>query len=143
LPAQPLKWIKSEGREWVAEMILADTSIWVQMFRKATFKAELLQLVASDQLCIHPFIIAELACGSLPNRQKTLAYLDKLNTLPVVRVEEVRIMIEARALWAKGIGYTDAQLIAACLTVPGTQIWTIDRQLRTVAEEMNIRASIQ
>jgi predicted nucleic acid-binding protein len=51
-------------------MILADTSIWIEMFRKGRLKAELGNLITNDQLCIHPFLVAELACGALPDRQK-------------------------------------------------------------------------
>jgi predicted nucleic acid-binding protein len=123
-------------------MILADTSIWIEMFRKGGFKTELGNLIANDQLCIHPFVIAELACGSLPDRPKTLTYLDQLTTLPVVRLADLRIMIEARGLWAKGIGLTDPQLIASCLATPGTHIWTIDGPLGRMAESLGIRAKL-
>lgn len=123
-------------------MILADTSIWVDIFRQGTFKAEMTNLIANDQLCIHSFVIGELACGSLPDRQKTLSYLDRLNLLPIVRLADVRTMIEARGLWAKGIGLTGAQLIASCLATPGTQIWTIDAALGRVAESLAIRAKV-
>src|ERR1700722_20369983 len=60
-------------------MILVDTSIWVEMFRRGKFKAELATLVGNDQLCTHPFVVAELACGYLPDRQPTLLELDRLN----------------------------------------------------------------
>ena len=123
-------------------MILADTSIWIEMFRKGKFKAEMEELVATDQLCIHPFVIAELACGSLPDRQRTLSNLDKLTALPIVRLADVRVMIEARQLWAKGIGLTDAQLIASCLATPGTHLWTLDRPLGRVTEALGIRAAV-
>jgi hypothetical protein len=116
-------------------MILADTSIWIEMFRKGRFKARIGELIARDRLCIHPFVIAELACGTLPQRQKTLANLDELTALPVVNLTEVRFMIEARGLWAKGIGFTD-------LATPGTQIWTIDGPLGRVAESLGIRAQL-
>lgn len=122
-------------------MILADTSIWIEMFRKGGFKAELENLIANDQLCIHPFVLAELACGSLPDRQRTLTYLDQLTALPIVRLADVRMMIEARGMWAKGIGLTDAQLIASCLATPGAQLWTIDGPLGRVAESVGVRAT--
>jgi predicted nucleic acid-binding protein len=99
-------------------------------------------LITNDQLCIHPFVVAELACGTLPDRRKTLAYLDQLATLPIVRLADVRFMIEARGLWSKGIGLTDVQLIASCLATPGTQIWTIDRPLGRVTESLGIRARL-
>jgi predicted nucleic acid-binding protein len=121
-------------------MILADTSIWIEMFRKGRFKAELETLIMNDQLCIHPFVVAELACGTLPDRQNTLAYLDQLAALPILPLADVRFMIEARGLWSTGIGLTDAQLIASCLAAPGTQIWTSDVPLGQVTEPLGIRA---
>lgn len=119
-------------------MILADTSIWIELFRRGRYKAQLERLIISDQLCIHPCIVAELACGSLPDRKSTLTYLDSLNHLHPVRLADVRLMIEARNLVSKGIGLTDAHLIASCLATPGTQIWTIDAPLRRVTESLGI-----
>ncbi len=121
-------------------MILADTSIWIEMFRKGGFKAELATLIANEQLCTHPFIVAELACGFLPDRHKTLNEFDKLIALPTINTADVRFMIEARGFASKGIGFIDAQLIASCLATPGTQIWTIDGPLGRVTASLNIRA---
>lgn len=123
-------------------MILADSSIWIQMFRKGTFKAELNELITSDQLCIHPFIVAELACGSLPDRRNTLHFLDQLHTLQAVPLADVRTMIESRGLFSNGVGLTDAHLIASCLTTPGTRIWTMDVPLGTMAESLGLRATV-
>ena len=97
-------------------MILADTSIWIGLFRTGAYKAELDTLIANDQLCIHPFLIAVLALGTLPERRKTLHYLDQLISLRPVRLEDVRHMIEARGFASKGIGLTErAALIRAAL----------------------------
>jgi predicted nucleic acid-binding protein len=124
-------------------MILADTSIWVEMFRKGRFKAELAKLIADDQLCAHPYVVAELACGDIPNRQKALIDLDRLSTLPIIPLADVRIMIEARSLAGKGIGLTDVQLIASCLATPGTHIWTLDAALARVTQSLGILAMIK
>ena len=123
-------------------MILADTSIWIAMFRTGAYKAELGKLIADDQLCIHPFLIAELALGALPERRKTLAWLDQLISLRPVRLEDLRHMIETRGFASKGIGLTDAHLIASCLATPGTRIWTLDGKLGKVAESLNLRAAL-
>ncbi len=120
-------------------MILADTSIWIDFFRRGTFKTELETLIANDQLCIHPCVVAELACETLPNRQKTLARLDQLISLRQVPLADIRIMIEARGLASRGVGLTDLHLIASCLATPGTQIWTIDAAFGKVAESLGIR----
>jgi predicted nucleic acid-binding protein len=50
-------------------------------------------------------------------------------------------MIETRGLFSKGIGFIDAQLIASCIAMHGTQIWTIDRPLGRVAESLGLRAT--
>ena len=113
------------------------------MFRTGAYKAELDTLISNDQLCIHPFLIAELALGALPEHRKTLAYLDQLIPLRPVRLEDLRHMIEARGLASKGIGLTDAHLIASCLATPGTQIWTLDAKLGKIAESLNIRATLR
>lgn len=123
-------------------MTLADTSIWIELFRNGRFKAELQSLIARDQLCTHPFVVAELACGSIPDRQRTLRDLDALFALPTISTGDVRVMIEARGLSSKGIGFIDAQLIGSCLATPGTLIWTVDLPLRRVAESMGIRATV-
>ena len=125
-------------------MTLADTSVWIEMFRRGRFKAELESLVAKDQLCTHPFIIAELACGSIPDRQRTIHDLDALFALPTISTADIRVMIEARRLWGKGIaiGFIDAHLIGSCLATPGTQIWTVDGRLRRAAESLGIHATV-
>jgi predicted nucleic acid-binding protein len=82
-------------------MILVDTSIWVEMFRRGRFKAELATLIGNDQLCTHPFVVAELACGYLPQRQQTLLEFDKLTALPTIRTADVRYMLETRGLFRK------------------------------------------
>ena len=112
------------------------------MFRTGAYKAELGTLIANDQLCIHPFLIAELALGSLPERRKTLAYLDHLISIRPVRLEDVRHMIEARGLASKGIGLTDAHLVASCLATSGTRLWTLDGKLSNVADSLSIRATV-
>jgi predicted nucleic acid-binding protein len=121
---------------------LADTSVWIAMFRTGAYKAELNKLIENDQLCIHPFLVAELSFCSLPDRTKTLAFLDRLIQLHPVQLADVRHMIKSRSLASTGIGLTDAHLVASCLATPGTQIWTLDGKLGRVAESLGIRALI-
>jgi hypothetical protein len=89
-----------------------------------------------------PFLVAELALGSLPDRSKTLAFLNRLIQLRPVLLADVRLMIEARSLASTGIGLTDAHLIASCLSAPGARIWTLDGKLGPVADSLLIRALI-
>ena len=93
-------------------------------------------------IVVHPFIIAELALGSLRERSKTLALLDRLPQVRVAQLSEVRVTIEARRLYSLGIGLTDAHLIASIFINPPTLLWTRDKRLRKAAEALGIHASM-
>ena len=97
-------------------MILADTSVWIDHLRSGS--REMRRHLDQGQIVIHPFIIAELALGSLTQRTQTLALLDLLPQVPVARLSELRLMIEARRLHNLGIGLTDAHLIAVLIDSP-------------------------
>jgi predicted nucleic acid-binding protein len=117
-------------------VILADANIWIDFFRSR--KPELRKLLQNNQAVMHPFLIAELALGSLHERSLTLAKLDHMPQLRVADLRDVRRMIETRNLYAQGIGLTDAHLIASCLATPGTLLWTSDLRLRKVASSLDI-----
>lgn len=121
-------------------MILADTSVWIDHLRAGN--RELRKQLERNRIVIHPFIIAELALGSLQERTRTLALLDLLPQLRVAQLKEVRVMIEARRLYRLGIGLTDAHLIASVFLNPSTLLWTRDRQLRKVAEGLGVHAGL-
>ncbi|MGD0548494.1 MAG: type II toxin-antitoxin system VapC family toxin [Terracidiphilus sp.] len=121
-------------------MILADTSIWVNYLRGGN--AEMARLLGGGQILMHPFIVAEIALGSLHNRRKRLEEMEALLEVRVAQLDEVRQMIESRSLYSKGIGLTDAHLIASCLLTPGTQLWTRDGAMENVAKDLGISANL-
>jgi predicted nucleic acid-binding protein len=121
-------------------VILADTSIWIDHFRSGN--DHLRKQLDKRNIAIHPFIVAELALGSLQERAKTLLFLDWLPRVQVARLEEVRQMIEGRALYGRGIGLIDAHLIASSLIDPSTRLWTLDRRLREIAEAVGVHANL-
>ena len=121
-------------------MILADTVVWIDLLRGRN--PVMRALLQAGQIAMHPLIVAELALGSLSNRKKTLSDLDSLTTVKVASLAEVRSMIEAHKLYSRGIGLTDAHLVAACLLSPGTKLWTRDAALRRVAASLGIDAQL-
>jgi hypothetical protein len=121
-------------------MILADTSIWIDHFRSVN--QEMRKQLDNARIVIHPFLIAELALGSLRERAKTLALLEGLPRLRVAQLEEVRQMIEARSLYGKGIGLIDAHLLASIFITPTTQLWTKDKALRRMAEAFGVHVDL-
>jgi predicted nucleic acid-binding protein len=127
-----------------AELILADTSIWIDHLRSGnrSINKEMRKHLNEGQIVIHPSIIAELALGSLQDRAKTLALLDLLPQVRVAQLSEVRRMIEARRLYSLGIGLTEAHLIASVFINSSTLLWTRDKRLRKAAESLGIQASL-
>jgi predicted nucleic acid-binding protein len=121
-------------------LILADTSVWIDHFRAGN--TALRDALNRGQIVIHPHIVAELALGSLRDRFRTLATLDLLPHLRVAHMNELRHMIEARHLYNLGIGLTDAHLIAAAFLNPPTLLWTLDKRLRKVAQDLGIHSNL-
>jgi len=93
-------------------------------------------------IVVHPFIVAELALGSLKERTQTLALLDLLPQVRMAHMSEVRLMIESRRLYSLGIGLTDAHLIASVFINSPTFLWTRDKRLRKAAEGLGIHAKL-
>jgi len=54
-------------------MILVDTSIWIDHLRVG--EEGLVTLLNSTQVLCHPFVVGELACGNLRNRDEALTLL--------------------------------------------------------------------
>jgi predicted nucleic acid-binding protein len=121
-------------------MILADTTVWIDHLR--TFNPEMDKLLQNGSIAMHPFVAAEVALGSLRDRLKTLAQLDRLIQVRVANLTEVRLLIEAQTLYSKGIGLINASLLASCLITPGTELWTRDLALQRVAKSLGIHANL-
>jgi len=114
-------------------MTLVDTSIWVNHFRKRDLRLQ--TLLEGGEVLVHPCVIGELACGNLRRRTVLLQLLKKMPAAPVARDGEVLDLIERRRLWGQGIGWIDAHLLASSL-LSGSRLWTADRRLKSLAEEL-------
>jgi len=121
-------------------MILVDTSVWIDHLRKP--EPELQKLLLHHQIVTHPFVRLELALGSIANRAVFLAELDKLPHAPTADFEDLFRLVEARKLERKGIGITDLHLLASALLDQSLSIWTRDRRLGDVADQIGLRAPI-
>lgn len=113
-------------------MTLADTSIWIEHFRKSIPRFS--SLLNEQSVFIHPFVIGELACGNLKNRSQLLSDLHQLPSAQLLRDDEVLEFVKRRRLWGRGLGWTDMHLLASAL-VTGCMLWTADRALRQAAIE--------
>lgn len=112
-------------------MILADTSIWIDHFRRGD--NDLVKIISNDLLLCHPAVIGELALGSLRDRTAVLTFLRAQRGSIVATHDEVMTLIERHSVFSMGIGYTDAHLLASVLLDQRTSLWTRDKRLKLAA----------
>jgi predicted nucleic acid-binding protein len=116
-------------------MVLADTSVWIQHFRRG--EPALADHLSEGLVLMHPFVSGELACGNLKSRA---AILSDLNTLPAAQLAshaEVLQLNEDRCLWGRGLGWIDMHLLASAL-LSRCGLWTLDKKLAAVARELGL-----
>ncbi len=116
-------------------MILADTSVWVQHFRRGL--PDLVAALSQHQISIHPVVLGELATGNLEKRAQTLASLGKLPRAKVGSTEECLHFIEAHTLFGRGIGWNDVQLLVAA-RLSDHALWSLDSRLAAAAVKMGV-----
>jgi hypothetical protein len=91
----------------------------------------------SGEVLAHPHVIGELACGNLRNRTAVLQLLRDLPRAALATDDEVLACIEQNRLRGRGLGWTDAHLIAAALLTP-CPLWTLDAALAREAVRCGI-----
>lgn len=117
------------------EMVLVDTSIWVEHLRYGHNR--LIELLDEGRVLIHPFVIGELACGNIENRVEILALLHALPTSTVADIEEIIVFIDNNRLMGKGLGYVDVHILASAI-LSNVRLWTKDKPLANAAKGMGI-----
>ena len=116
-------------------MILVDTSVCVDHLRRANL--ELVDLLERGQVLVHPFVVGEIACGSLSDREAALELLRQLPAEAVADPDEALGFIELRGFHGEGIGYVDLHLLASAALTAGSTLWTRDKRLRETADALN------
>ena len=121
-------------------MILVDSSVWIDHLRRRD--EILMDLLDRGQGLIHPFVIGELAMGTLRQREVVLQDLHDLDSVVVADDEEVMRLIEAERLFGLGLGYVDVHLLASVKLTPETLLWTRDKRLSAAAERLSLAARV-
>jgi len=116
-------------------MVITDTSIWVTHLRQGSRQLEKL-LIDAEVMC-HPFIIGELACGSLKNRNEIISLLQSLPMTPTIEFDEFIFFIERNRLMGIGIGFVDVHLLASA-QLTGIPLWTADKRLKSAATKLDL-----
>jgi len=116
-------------------MILVDTSIWVSHLRQGSRLLEK-RLLDGEVMC-HAFVIGELACGNLKNRNEILNLLQALPMASTIDMDEFLWFVMRNDLAGKGIGFVDIHLLASA-QLNGVPLWTGDKRLKTAAEKLGL-----
>ncbi|MGB9455534.1 MAG: PIN domain-containing protein [Bryobacteraceae bacterium] len=118
-------------------MVLADTSVWIQHFRRG--EPKLASQLADGLVLMHPFVLGELACGSLKHRGEILSDLQALPSAKLASTAEALKLIEDRRLWGRGLGWVDVHLLASAL-LSHCGFWTLDKRLGREAATLGLNS---
>ncbi len=119
----------------MSEQVLVDTSVWVSHFRFS--EDRLVMMLDEEDVACHPYIIGELACGTMKNR---VEILDLLRSLPMVKTttqEEILFFIDENKLMGQGLGYIDVHLLSSAV-LSDIPIWTLDKYLAKAASRLGV-----
>jgi len=119
-------------------MILADTSVWIEHFRRGLpgFGEALNQ----NRILTHGVVIGELATGNLSKRKSTLDLLQRLPSIKAATANECLLFLESHHLYGQGIGWGDIQLLAAA-RLSKVMLWTSDKRLAEASRLLGVAFS--
>jgi predicted nucleic acid-binding protein len=115
-------------------VILVDSAVWIDHLRAGD--AQLARLLERGFVLAHPWVTGQLALGNLRGRVEVIRLLDQLPQATVATVAELLTFIDHHELFGLGIGYVDAQLLAATMLTDDAALWTRDHRLQAAAERL-------
>lgn len=116
-------------------MILVDTSVWVDHFRRRNNR--LASLLLDGEVLGHPAVLGEVSLGHLKRRAEILGLLAELPRARSATDAEAQTFIEHHALEGSGIGWVDVHLLAAT-ALSRASLWSLDRRLAAVASRFSL-----
>ncbi|MBA3607538.1 MAG: PIN domain-containing protein [Chthoniobacterales bacterium] len=116
-------------------MILADTSVWIDHFRRGS--ASFARQLESGEVATHIVVIGELATGNLLRREATLTALRRLPRAKEGTSEECFSYLETHRLFGIGLGWNDLQLLVAA-QLNHARLWSLDRPLALAAKKLDL-----
>jgi hypothetical protein len=115
--------------------VLVDTSVWINHLRRSN--AHLEYLLEEGRILTHPFVLGELACGSLRRREDVLRLMEALPSAPVATHDEVMALVDRQRLHGAGLGWVDVHLLASARLMRQS-LWTADRRLKEATVRLGL-----
>jgi predicted nucleic acid-binding protein len=116
-------------------MILADTSVWIDHFRRGS--ASFARQLEAGEVATHIVVVGQLATGNLLHRHETLAALRRLPRVKQGTSDECFAYLETHRLFGVGIGWSDIQLLVAA-QLSQARLWSLDRPLAMAAKKLDL-----
>ena len=124
-------------------IVLVDTSVWVRFLaNQAPYAAGVNHLLQLEMVVAHDFVYGELLAGDLGARQKFLGWYSKMLRAQLRPHQEVVNLVRTEKLHGRGAGWVDLHLLASALD-GGMALWTADRRLAAIADELGIAYRIE
>ncbi len=117
-------------------MIVIDSSIWIDHLHASDERV--IELTEAGAVLIHPFVIGEIMLGNIRNRTQVVESLVDLPEADIAEHFEVLALLENARLFGRGIGFIDLNVLASVLITPKARLWTRDKRLLIVANELGI-----
>ncbi len=99
-------------------------------------------LLAGERMLAHLFVIGEILLGSLRGRDFVFGALLGRPRSSVATPEEAFYLIEREGMSNRETGYVDTSLLVSARLQPGVTIWTRDKRLKKVADELHLGAML-
>jgi predicted nucleic acid-binding protein len=117
-------------------VVLVDASIWIRFLAGAEpYSNNLDRLLSNDEVLGHDFVYGELLIGDRGGRTKLLADYKVMRQAVLVANHEVVEFVRHQKINGRGIGWIDAHLLASAI-VASSRLWTADRPLAAVAQDL-------
>jgi hypothetical protein len=115
--------------------VLVDTSVWIDHLRSGSTR--LVDLLTARRVLMHPFVVGELACGSLRSRDEFINQLLLLPQVTLASNDDAMQLLESHRLYGKGLSWVDVHLLASA-TISRCSLWSGDKGLAGAAETLGL-----
>jgi hypothetical protein len=78
----------------------------------------MLRGLRGNRILSHPYVVAELAMGSLRDRVRSLANLGRLKRTNAIDAAELRAVTDLQTLHRRGVGMVGATRLLSCTVTP-------------------------
>ena len=117
-------------------MIVVDTSVWIDHFRRPI--KTLASLIGDGGIALHPYVFGELALGGFPTEGVAHDEMMELARPPVASAAEALAFIAWAELSGTGVGYVDTHLLISARLLGNGKLLTKDGRLHAQAERLGV-----